>query len=209
MKLRTFTVFLWGFLIAAAAVAGEEKETKIKIAVATDGDDPEIFEWHSADSGVDLSKLEVGESKTITNENGKEVTFTRTEEGFDIAVDGKDIEVMQMHGGGEIDVDVEMLHAGDGKVLIHKIHEESEDGDLVIKKTKNVRIIKSDDDAGVTIISSDAIDEKTRERLKEVLKDAGKDGEILFLDGSELSGGETVHGKHEVRVIRKEADATN
>lgn len=209
MQLRTFTVFLWGCLIAAAAVAGEEKETRIKIAVATDGGDPETFEWHSADSGVDLSSLEVGDSKTITNENGKEVTFTRTDEGFDIAVDGKDIEVMKMHGGGEIDVDIEMLHQGDGKVFIHKIHEDGEDGEMVIKKTKNVRIIKSDDTAGVTIISSDAIDEKTRERLKEVLKDAGKDGEILFLDGTELSGSEAAHGKHEVRVIRKEAGATN
>lgn len=209
MKLRTFTVFLWGFLIAAAAIAGEEQETRIKIAVATDGDDPEVFEWHSADSGVDLSSLAVGESQTITNENGKEVTFTRTEDGYDIAVDGKNIEVMKMHGGGEIDVDVEMLHEGDGHVFVHKIHEDGEEGDVMIKKTKNVRIIKSGDEKGVTIISSDAIDEKTRERLKEVLKDAGKDGEILFLDGSELSGGETAHGKHEVRVIKKEVDVTD
>jgi hypothetical protein len=209
VKLRTFTLFLWGSLIAAAAVAGEEHETKIKIAVATDGDDPEVFEWHSADSGVDLSSLEVGESKTITNEDGKEVTFTRTEDGYDIAVDGKNIEVMKMHGDGEINVDVEMLHEGDGKVVVHRIHEDGEEGDVMIKKTKNVRIIKSDDENGVTIISSDAIDEKTRERLKEVLEDAGKDGEILFLDGSELSGGETAHGKHEVRVIKKEVDVTD
>lgn len=184
MKLRTFTVFLWGCLIAAAAVAGEEHETKIKIAVAGDGDDAKVFEWHSADSGVDLTSLEVGESKTITNEDGKEVTFTRTEDGLDIAVDGEHIEVMKMHGHGEIDVDVEMLHDSETKVFVHKVHD-------------------SGDDATVTIISSDAIDEKTRERLKKVLEDAGKDGEILFLDGSELSGGETAHGKHEVRVIKK------
>ncbi len=204
MKLRSITLFLWAFLIAAAAIAGEKQETKIKIAVATEGGDTEVFKWNSVDSGVDLSDLEVGESKTITNEDGKEVTLTRTDDGFDIAVDGKSIEVMKMHGGGE--VDVEVLHEGDAKVFVHKMHEDGEDGDVLIRKT---RIIKSGDDADVTIISSDTIDEKTRERLREVLKDAGKDGEILFLDGSELSGGETVHRKHDVRVIRKEVDVTN
>lgn len=207
MKLRSITVFFWGFLIAAAAVAGEEHETRIKIAVAADGGDPEVFEWHSADSGVDLSELEIGESETITNENGKEVTFTRTEDGFDIAVDGKNIEVMKMYGDSTVDVEVH--HEGDAEVFVHKMHEDGKDGDVMIRKTKNVKIIKAGDDAGVTIISGDAIDEKTRERLKEVLKDAGKDGEILFLDGSELGGGETAHGKHEVRVIKKEVDVTN
>jgi hypothetical protein len=190
VKLRTFTVFLWGFLIAAAAVAGEQQETKIKIAVASDGNDAEVFEWHSADSGVDLTSLEVGESETITNEDGKEVTFTRTDVGFDIAVDGENIEVMKMHGDGEIDVEIETLHDSDTRVFLHKVS-------------------GSGDDAGVTIISTDAIDEKTRERIREVLREAGKDGEIMFLDGSEPSGGETAQGKQEVRVIRKEVHETN
>ena len=184
MKVRTFTVFFWVFLIAAAAVASEEHETRIEIAVASAGDDAEIFEWHSADSGIDLSSLEVGQSETITDEDGREVTVTRSEDGFDIAIDGENIDVM-------------------------KIHDEGEHGDVMIKKTKNVRIIKGGDDAGVTIISSDSLDEKTRERLREVLREAGKDGEILFLDGSETGGHQTAHGRHEVHVIRKEIDATN
>jgi hypothetical protein len=184
VKVRTVTVFFWVFLIAAAAVASEGRETRIEIAVASEGDDAEIFEWHSADSGIDLSHLEVGQSETITNEDGRDVTVTRTEDGFDIAIDGENIDVMKIHGDGE-------------------------HGDVMIKKTKNIKIIKAGEDAGVTIISSDTIDEKTRQRLTEVLNEAGKDGEILFLDGSELSGAETAHGRHEVHVIKKEIDATN
>ena len=42
-----------------------------------------------------------------------------------------------------------------------------------------------------------------------VLKEAGKDGEVLFIDGSELSGDERAERKHEVRIIKKEIDVTN
>ena len=50
------TVFFWGFLIAGAAIAGEEYRSEIKIHVESDGDEPQIFEWHSDDPDADFSK---------------------------------------------------------------------------------------------------------------------------------------------------------
>jgi hypothetical protein len=96
-----------------------------------------------------------------------------------------------------------VIHDGDGKHMVH------EDGDVIIKKMKNVKIIKTDDTADVTIISSSAIDDETRARIEQALRDAGKDGEVLFLDGSELSGAEQAHGEHDVRIITKKVEKTD
>ena len=193
MTLRTLTVFFWVFLIGAAAVAGEEQRTEIKIAI--DGEDTghRVFRFDSEDSDVDLQELAVGESEVITDSDGNEVTVLRTENGFEFDVEGKKIEIAGMHG----EHDFEMLH----EVL--------EGEDVVVEKHKQVRVIKTNDSNGVTIISGDEIDDDTRAKLEKVLKEAGKDGEILFLDGSELSGDEQAHGKHEVRIIKKKIDVTN
>ena len=67
MNIRAATVFFWFFLIAGAAVASEEYRSEIKIAVDSDGDEPQVFEWHSDDPDTDLSKLEVGEIEKTTN----------------------------------------------------------------------------------------------------------------------------------------------
>ena len=200
VTLRTLTVFAWVFLIATAAVAGEEREMKIEITVSGDGEEHKSFEWHG--DGSEIDDLEVGESKTITDDDGNEVTMTRTEDGLEIEVDGKNIELMHM--GSDIDVDV--MHDKGTNVVIHGDHESE---DVTIEKHKRVKIIKSHDSDGVTIISSDEIDEETRARLEEILKDAGKDGTIMFIDGSELSGDEQAQRKREVRVIKKEIDVTN
>jgi len=204
VNLRPVFVFLWGCLIASAAMAGEQHETRIKIV--TDGDDDGVFEWHSTDPNADFSDLEVGESRTVTGDDGKEVTVTRTGDGFEFDVDGKKIELMEFAEGDAITVDVDVRRGGDGEHVVHKSHK---DGDVVIEKSKSVRIIKTDDAADVTIISSAQIDAATRERIKAVLKDAGTDGEILFIDGSEMSGDAQAHGEHDVRIITNKVEKTN
>jgi hypothetical protein len=186
-------VFFWACLIGTAAVAGEQHRTEIKIAI--DGDDAghRIFRFDSQDSDVDLSELAVGESEVITDSDGNEVTVLRTEKGFEFDVEGEKIKIAGMHDEHDFD----------------RLHEVLEDEEAIVEKHKQVRIIKTDNSDGVTIISGDEIDDDTRARLEQVLKEAGKDGEILFLDGSELSGDEQAHGKHEVRIIKKKIDVTN
>lgn len=193
MTLRTLFVIFWVCLMGTAAVAGEEHRMEIKIAV--DGEDTghRVFRFDSQDSDVDLHELAVGESEVITDSDGNEVKVLRTESGFEFDVDGEKIEIAGMHGEHDFD-------------MMHKAHDVE---DVVVGKHKQVRVFKTDKTHGVTIISGDAIDNDTRAKLERVLKEAGKDGEILFLDGSELSGDEQAHGVHDVRVIKKEIDVTN
>lgn len=186
------TLFLWGCLVATAALAGEKHETHIEIV--TDDTDGGVFEWRSSDA--DFSDLEVGESKTVIGEDGKEATVTRTGKGLELDVGGRKIDLMEFAGDGDVTVDIDVMHDGDE---VHQVH----------KKEKKVKIITTDDAADVTIISSDEIDEETRARLQQVLKESGKDGEILFLDGSELHEDTQAHGDHEVRIIKKNVEKTN
>lgn len=190
MALRAITVFFWAGLIVTAAMAGEEHRTQIKIAVDGDGMDHQFIEFDGSDSDIDLQSLEVGESKTLTDTGGKEVTVTRTEKGLEFDVDGETIEFDHLPGGmhGKHDIDIEI----DGR----EMH-------------KDIRVIKTDSSDGVTIISGSEIDADTRAKITEVLKDAGEDGEVMFLDGSELKDDTQAHEGHEVRIIKKEFNETN
>lgn len=184
MTLRTLFVFFWACLIGTAAIAGEEHRTEIKIAVDGEETGHRVFQFDSQESDVDLHALAVGESEVIVDSDGNEVTVLRTESGFEFDVEGEKIEIDAMHG-------------------------EHEDKEFIIERHKQVRVFKTNEAHGVTIISGDEIDDDTRAKLEKVLKEAGKDGEILFLDGSELTGDEQAHGKHEVRIIKKKIDVTN
>ena len=194
MRLRSFAVFLWACLIASAAVAGEERRTEVKIAIDGDDNGHSVFRFDSDDAGIDLEELEVGETKTYTDDDGNEVTVSRNDDGFEFEVAGEKIVVADMLHGEH---DVNVLHLGHG------------DEDVVIEKHRKVHVVKTEADAGVTIISGDEIDAKTRAKIEKVLKKAGKDGEVLFIDGSELTGDEKAERKHEVRIIKKEIDVTN
>lgn len=173
MNIRAVTLFFWGFLVATAAIASEEYRSEIKIAVETDGDQPQVFEWHSDDPDTDLSKLAVGESRTLSGDDGREVTVTRTADGLEFNVDGKTIA---------------MPHEG------HHAY---------VNTTRKIKVIKADDADSVTIISSDELDAETRARIEAALEEAGKGGKVLFLDGSELGGAGQAHGEHEVIIRKE------
>lgn len=190
VTLRTLTLFLWVCLIATAAVAGEEQRTHIKIAVAGDGKDHQVIEFNSQDSDIDLENLAIGESKSLTDTAGQEVTVTRTENGLEFDVEGMKIEFDHLPGGlhGEHDIDVEI----DGR----EIH-------------KEVRVIRTDSSDGVTIISGNEIDAEARAKIEEILKNAGENGDVMIIDGSELHDDMQAHENREVRIIKKEINVTN
>ena len=194
MKLKTATLFFWGFLIASAAIAEEERETQIEIEMH-DGDHG-VFAWSSNDPDADFSDLEVGESKTIKGDDGKEVTVTRTEKGLEFDIEGKKIEMAHFGGDGDVVIDIDSMHEGHG------------DSKVIIKESRDVRIIKSDGSDGVTIISTSELDDETRAKLESVLEEAGKEGDVMFLDGSELHEDTQAHGEHEVRIIKKKVEKT-
>ena len=194
MSLRTFTVFLWGCLIATAAIAGEEHRAEIRIEIDSDDNGHSVFKFDSQDSGVDLEKLEVGESKTYTDDDGNEVTVTRNEGSFEFDVAGEKIVV------------ADVTHDEHDLKMMHLVHEGE---NVVVEKHHKVHVVETDVDVGVTVIAGDEIDPDTRAKIEQVLKESGKDGEILFIDGSEMSGNERAERKHEVRIIKKEIDVTN
>lgn len=92
------------------ALAGEVhtvEEHQVKVVVAGGGD-AEVIQ-------LDGDDLEVGESRQIITEDGKEVVITRTESGFEVTVDGESLDLPPLHGHGTtVDIDVE----GDGH---HKV----------------------------------------------------------------------------------------
>lgn len=201
MNFRAIVVFFWAGLIGTAAMAGEEHRTRIEIAVDDDASGEQAFVFDSQEAGFDLHSLSVGESRTLTDKSGNAVDVRRTVDGFEFDVNGRTINVD----------DVPLVDGahGEREIEMHLDHADSN-----VKKTRDIRkvkIIKTDNADGVTIISGREIDAATRERIQDALKTSGQAGEVRFIDGSEFDtyGGTEVHGRHEVRIIRKEVDVTN
>ena len=187
MNIRALVVFCWACLIGTAAIAGEEHRTRIEIEVDDDTAGHQTFKFDSADSGFNLHDLAVGETRVLTGESGNTAQVTRTEDGFEMEVNGRKIDLSDLQDLGGA-------------------HEEHE-----IEHRKTIRMIKTDDKDAVTIISGDAIDEATRERIREALASSGQDSEIVFIDNTELDAGgaHQAHERREVRIIKKKDDATD
>lgn len=75
-------------LSANTTFAGPEVHESIKIAVKTDD---------GIDETVNIENMEVGDSELITTESGREVLVSRTEDGLELDIDGKLIEVALPH----------------------------------------------------------------------------------------------------------------
>ncbi len=113
--------------------AEEPRHMEIKIAA-----DDEVVSFNADD-------MEVGETRQSFTESGKEVVVTRTEDGFQLEVDGKEIDVDVPHGQGNHAM-FNMTGDEAKKVIIHKfqgegaehgyhyIHGDGEDVDLVIER---------------------------------------------------------------------------
>lgn len=188
---KKIAVIFWAFLLAAAAVASEEHRTKIEIEIDDDQAGQQSFRFDSQDAGFGLHDMIMGETRVLTGESGNTAEVTRTEDGFVLDVNGETIEL------GD-------LHDMDGPHVMHM--RGGEHGEL--KQLKKVRVLETEDENAVTIISGKAIDEETRDRIREALRSGSQDGEVVFIDGSELSTGAT-HKRHAVRIIKKEVDVTN
>lgn len=115
--------------MALGVVADEDVVIKKEIKIITDGDAEAI--------DLDIADLEVGETRQMFTESGKEVVITRTEEGYEIDVDGEEIEIgghghlMMVHGHGHDDHDANIIvkhfEAGDEKGF----HFVTGDGEMV------------------------------------------------------------------------------
>lgn len=188
MMVKKYLVLIWAILLAGSAAAGDQQHAVIKIAIADDDQGRQTFMFDSDHTGLDLQNMAVGEARTLTDASGNVATVSRTVDGFELDVAGETVPLAILDSPHDPDT---FMH-GDGS-----------HGDA--HTVRKIKMIKTDDDEGVTVISGAAIDEATRQKIRDVLLSAGHDSEVEFIDGSELDDGI----RKEVRVIRKEVDVTN
>ena len=188
MKVLKIAIFAASLVLAGVASAGEEHQMKVRIAIDdSDGGDEVHFSLDSDDLGFNLEDMQEGETRSIVDESGRSILITREAEGFKFDVDGKTIE-MPLFGAehGAVWVD-----DGDGEnVEVHVM--------------RDAEFVSSGDFDGVTILSSEPIDDVTREGIKSLLTSSGHNGDVNFIDTSDGP-----HGMHEIRVIKKEVVSEN
>lgn len=186
LKLLALAVTL---MSGAAALADVEEKREIKIVIeGVSSDDSTSFHWSSNDANLDMHNMQIGETQSIVDEAGRSVLITRESEGFRFDVDGETIVVPDMNfgphkmhmafvGGSDFTSDVNVDVMGD----VMGAH----------------RFMSAHANDGVTIISGEALDATTKESIKAVLLSAGRNDEVIFIDGSG-----DADGKH-VKMIRK------
>ena len=145
VKIKKYAVLLWAFLLATAAVAGEEHRTHIKIALDDDGSGQQSFMFDSDDADFDLQSLAVGETRAVTDASGNVANISRTEAGFEVEVAGETIVLGDL--GAEEDF---AMHMHDDA------HAIDIDTDVMIEGTRQIRIVKTGDADNVTVISGGA-----------------------------------------------------
>ncbi|MDX1482657.1 MAG: hypothetical protein R3315_13320 [Woeseiaceae bacterium] len=183
------------FSVAAAA---SDRNYELRIAIDDGTPDGQLFiELDDATSGVDFDGLQVGESQSIVDSSGRNVLVTRTAKGFELNVDGRVIELPPLDGdpaGG--------LRAAD-----------SQDATIEIERHLHAVDPAANGDDTITISSSSAIDEATRESIRQALRSAGHDADVEFIDTAGLPvttemnrTGSRVEKR--VKVISREINAT-
>lgn len=101
-------------LVSVFSFASEEVERTRKVHIKIDQDGEAI--------DVEAEDLEIGETRQSFTDSGKEVLLTRTEDGFDLTVDGKKLNVGIPHG----DHHSVFMHGGAAKVIIHELSGDGE-----------------------------------------------------------------------------------
>jgi hypothetical protein len=187
-------------LLVSPALAGHHKDgqhhkKQIKILVTPDGEDSDevIF---------DASDLEVGETRYLTSESGKEVAITREENGFRIDIDGDETFVMTPDKGMHKRI---MVHSAAGaeataNAFVVSGEGEGEGHEMVWVSEESGEVHLGGLEDTVFISGAGDLDEYDRERIIDALRDAGIDKEIRFVP----SGGS--HGFHFVTTSKVDGE---
>lgn len=176
MKALT-TVFMLVLLAVAGTVCAGEERHELKIVLSGDRDGDEVrVELDSDDLGFELDELQVGESRSVIDSQGRPVLITRTEDGFAFDVEGRTIEMpaMPAHGGAH---DVEH--------------------DVVIQRESEAQQAPGD----IMVLSGTPIDAATQEAIRSLLETAGHAGPVRFIDHPAPSGAE-----RRVRIVEKRVE---
>ncbi len=175
MHYRNFLTSVAALGLASGAFAGDEGHMSMSIAVVDDATHEEVrVDLDDATLGFSLEDMQVGENRAVVDKNGQNVLITREENGFKFDVDGKTIRT--------------------------PLHHAPQPGPAHRAPLPPLPPI-APGSSGTTIISSEPIDEATRQAIEDLLAAAGHDADIRFID--RRAPGD---GRHEVRIIEKRID---
>ncbi len=162
MTLR-LTLGLCLLAVALPGLADEDETTSFDIQiVALDGDDTIDLAFSSDTTDFDFMNMQVGENHSFTDDKGRNILVTREDDGFRLDIDGKTVELPDfggLHGSGEIDIDVDV----DERIHVERFGP-----------------------SGITIMSDKTIDDTTRQSIESVLRSAGYDDAVNFVDESSV-----------------------
>ena len=119
MTFKQVAVLAATALFATAAFSGDKTHHKMEIKVVSDdGNGESVVVLDSDTLGFDMHEMQVGENRSVVDENGRAVLITRKEDGFALDVDGKTIDLPPIrghhgvHGASDVDVRVMRAHPG-------------------------------------------------------------------------------------------------
>lgn len=174
-------VFMTG--MGLSAMAGEDVKHVMAVEVIDDGSgDTTSFFLNSDDLGFDLDEMQVGETRSVVDKDGRSILITRKDDGFSFNVDGKTIDLPAFD-----DVEGESMRwvSKDG------------DSDVDVHVLSDVNIETVHGDHGTVIVSPQPIDDATQQAIKSLLESAGYDSDVKFIDHE---GGDA----HAVKIKRVE-----
>ncbi len=175
---------LFASLLVSAFSFAAEPEVKRQIKIAADG---EVV-------SLDANNMEIGDTRQTFTDSGKEVLVTRTEDGFQVEIDGKEIDIDIPHGEGHHAI-VSTTSGDDRKVIVRKfkgegdgdehgyhfIHAGEGDHHWVQKDGGDVDVVIEHFSAADRLLESgvlDDLDEAKRQEVLDTLKNMEPHGEV-------------------------------
>ncbi len=148
--------------MAASAMADDDIKTQFDVKiVALDGDDPVNIAFSSDTMDFNPMDLQIGENRAFTDDQGRNILVSRDESGFKLDIDGKTIELPAFDGAlGAADIDFDIDVETDKRVVVERIGGND----------------------GITILSGETIDDATRQSIESILRSAGYDDAVNFVD---------------------------
>ena len=149
MKLRTTIVSLTGLMLSIAAVAGEQHR-RVEIVIDVDENAPITFDSDAA--GFDPLELQLGESRSVIDEDGNTVFIVRTEDGFDIQSNGQRVSVPDPESlvGEHVAIEAHVSDKAVRRIVVERLHEEEHevhvmheaDTDQDVEVEHEIRIVR-------------------------------------------------------------------
>ncbi|MFQ5670985.1 MAG: hypothetical protein ACE5HD_10780 [Acidobacteriota bacterium] len=154
-----------GLLVSTARAADESTERREMRIVVASGADAATTGLES----VDIGDLEIGETRFLTTDSGKEIAVTREEDGLFLEIDGK-----EMH--------IQMDDEPGTRLFVGGADTAEADGDQVIGlSARSICIGRPGADEDVVTLSGlGDLDDARKDEIIDALRSAGIEKEIRF-----------------------------